>query len=48
MVCWLRISITTMYEEFDKVLAEMYAALEDAGIYAVEEENYQIYCDVNA
>lgn len=35
-------------EEFDKVLAEMYAALEEAGIYAVEEENYQIYCDVNA
>lgn len=35
-------------EEFDKVLAEMYAELEAAGIYDVQAENYQLYCDVNA
>lgn len=34
--------------EFDAVLEEMYAELDAAGIYDVQAENYQIYCDVNA
>lgn len=34
-------------EQFDEVLQEMYSELEAAGIYDVEEENYQLYLEVN-